>query len=237
MQAMAGTIFAFTDLDESFRFFANDPDDYVQSYWGRGVLYEREELSFLAHTLPSGLVVLDIGSNLGNHAVFFAKALKAKRVVCFEALSSCANLLSINASLNDVSHILDLSYLKIGISNRPGLSLSSTPQGNLGATRLDFSSTQLGAGIPTLPIDALHLAEKIDFIKIDIEGAELRALEGAKCLIDRWRPPMLIEVDNVNLAAFHAWLDRNSYGISQRYKRYASNENFFIEPLGLQVAA
>ena len=231
MQADKGTIFTFTDLGESFKFFANDPNDYVQSYWGRGVLYEREELSFLAHTLPSDLTILDVGSNLGNHAIFFAKALKAKRVVCFEALSSCANILSINASLNDVSKILDLSYLKIGISNKPGLSSSITPPGNLGATRLGFSSTQGEAVIPTLPLDALHLTEKIDFIKIDIEGAEMRALEGADNLINRCRPPILVEVDNDNLSAFQAWLNCKNYGINQRYKRYASNENFFILPL------
>jgi len=232
MQAINGTIFSFTDLGESFRFFANDPKDYVQSYWASHVLYEREEIGFLARTLPKDLTVLDIGSNLGNHAIAFAKVLKAKRVICFEALPICADILSINASLNDANKVLDLSYLKLGISNQVGLSASNTPVGNLGATSLGHASTEAGATIPTVPIDALNLAKKIDFIKIDIEGAELKALEGARKLIDSWRPSMLIEVDNANLSGFNFWLEENDYGITQRHRRYAGNENFFIAPKG-----
>lgn len=85
--------------------------------------------------------------------------------------------------------------------------------------------------IPTLPIDALNLTAKIDFIKIDIEGAEIQALEGAKRLIGRWRPSMLIEVDNANLSSFDSWLQENDYRVTQRFKRYASNENFFVTPV------
>ena len=231
MPALNGTIFSFADLGESFRFFANDPKDYVQSYWARSIFYEREEIGFLSQALPKGLTIVDIGSNLGNHAIAFAKILKAKRVVCFEALPICAEILSINASLNDVEHVLDLSYLKLGIGNKVGLSASNTPAGNIGATSLDFASSEARAMIPTLPVDALHLCEKVDFIKIDIEGAELRALEGAKNLINSWRPSMLIEVDNANLSGFDFWLQENNYRIAQRYKRYAGNENFFIAPV------
>lgn len=231
MQALSGTIFSFTDLGEAFRFFANDPEDYVQSYWARSVLYEREELGFLAQILPKGLTILDIGSNLGNHAIAFAKVLKAKQVVCFEALQTCSDILGINASLNGVDHVLDLSYLKLGIGSEVGLSTSNTPAGNLGATSLGFASTGAGVTIPTLPIDALNLTAKIDFIKIDIEGAEIQALEGAKRLIGRWRPSMLIEVDNANLSSFDSWLQENDYRVTQRFKRYASNENFFVTPV------
>lgn len=230
MQALNGTIFSFTDLGESFRFFANDPNDYVQSYWARHVLYEREEIGFLARTLPKGLTILDIGSNLGNHAIAFAKVLKAKRVICFEALPICAEILDINASLNDVEDTLDLSYLKLGIGNKLGLSSSKTPAGNIGATTLKLASTEVGATIPTLPVDALNLNAKVDFIKIDIEGTELHALEGARQLINSWRPSMLIEVDNTNLSGFDSWLQKNDYSITQRHKRYAGNENFFITP-------
>ena len=152
-------------------------------------------------------------------------------MVCFEAQPICADILSINASLNDVEDVLDLSYLKLGIGNKVGLSSSNTPAGNIGATSLEFASPEARAMIPTLPVDALHLRTKVDFIKIDIEGAELQALEGAKNLINSWRPSMLIEVDNANLSGFDSWLRENRYRITQRHKRYASNENFFIAPL------
>lgn len=231
MPSLSGTIFSFTDLGASFRFFANDPKDYVQSYWARNTLYEREEIDFLSQSLPKNLTILDIGSNLGNHAIAFAKILNAKRVICFEALPICADILSINASLNDVEDVLDLSYLKLGIGNKVGLSFSNTPAGNIGATSLEFASPEERAMIPMLPVDALHLRTKVDFIKIDIEGAELQALEGAKNLINSWRPNMLIEVDNANLSGFDSWLRENRYRITQRHKRYASNENFFIAPL------
>ena len=61
-------------------------------------------------------------------------------------------------------------------------------------------------------------------------AGELQALEGARQLINSWRPSMLIEVDYTNLSGFNSWLQKNDYSITQRHKRYADNENFFITP-------
>ena len=87
--------------------------------------------------------------------------------------------------------------------------------------------------MPVLPLDCLNISEKIDFVKIDVEGAELRVLDGAQALIERSRPSMFVEVNNENLSGFAKMLEGMNYQVVYRNKRYAENENFLIAPVSV----
>ena len=70
----------------------------------------------------------------------------------------------------------------------------------------------------------------IDFLKIDVEGMEIAVLGGLAETIARCRPVFFIEVDDVNNAAFMAWVAANDYEVAATYRRYKVNENFLLKP-------
>ena len=214
--------------------FLTDPQDYIQQFWLRGELYEHEELEVIRSIAPAGSVCLDIGSNVGNHAIFMAKVMRASKVYCFEALSVCCELLQVNGLLNQCSEILDCSYLGLALGAEVDTARAIIPQGNIGATRFTSDKQLDATSVPVLPLDRLNINEKIDFVKIDVEGAELRVLDGMQALIERSRSSMFVEVNNENLSGFAKALEAMNYQVVYRNKRYAENENFLIAPVSSQ---
>jgi hypothetical protein len=102
-----------------------------------------------------------------------------------------------------------------------------TPKNNLGGTRVES-----GGGPVHLRVgDALFSGRPIDFIKIDVEGMEMRVLRGLKRVISEQRPNIFVEVQDYNQRPFEGFLNRNRYIIVARYRRYAVNENFMVVPV------
>ncbi len=71
-----------------------------------------------------------------------------------------------------------------------------------------------------------------DFIKIDVEGAELAALRGLSGLIARNRPKLFVEVAEANDPAFRDWLSAAGYDIALTRKRYRQATNYLALPAG-----
>jgi hypothetical protein len=66
--------------------------------------------------------------------------------------------------------------------------------------------------VPTVSIDSLNLA-RVDLIKIDVEGMEMDALNGAAQCIGKLRPILLIETIKSDKSAIAAWLDNLGYTV------------------------
>ncbi len=68
--------------------------------------------------------------------------------------------------------------------------------------------------IRKLSIDEIGLP-RVDFMKIDIEGMEMEALEGARQTIERSRPMMLIERIKADPTQLITWLEHRGYKVVQ----------------------
>lgn len=226
---ITGEIVKFIDFNTEFEFIVENPADIIQLHYLRGELYEKEELEIISRHSHSSKRFLDIGSNVGNHAIFMAKVLNAREVICFEPVPYTARLLSINAKLNNCSSVLNLSYLGIAAGNHVGETTFLVQQNNRGcATATNSTAGHSDTLAAIIPIDMLQIGGRIDFVKIDIEGMELFALQGMKRLIQNWKPNMFIEVNDVNAQEFHLWCKASGYRIADRFKRYQGNENFLV---------
>ena len=84
--------------------------------------------------------------------------------------------------------------------------------------------------VPVAMGDALLRGVGPDFLKIDVEGMELRVLRGLRKTIGRRRPAIFIEVDVRNADAVTNWIDVHRYAIAARFKRYPANENLMLLP-------
>ena len=212
-------------------FTVTNPGDLIQSHHARGEFYEPEELEIIRRWCPPGAVFADIGSNIGNHALFAAKFLMAAKVILFEPNPAAISILLSNLALNGVLDRCDTAHLGIGLSDgrAEGLSIRAQPM-NLGGGKL-----VKGSGTGTLevrPGDDMLLDAAPTFLKIDVEGMEIAVLTGLEQTIARHRPTMFVEVDNRNRPAMEDWIATHRYTVQATFRRYRTNENLLLVPQG-----
>jgi FkbM family methyltransferase len=134
--------------------------------------------------IPPGAAVLDLGAHQGVYAVLFSKmAGQNGRVYAFEPFPVNAAIAQFNAVLNNCQ----IDVFEVGLSNKNG---TATVNASTESVVQDESETSL-----TITLDKLdnyaYLAP--DFIKIDVEGAEIDALSCSEKLLAN-RPNIYLEV-------------------------------------------
>ena len=195
--------------------------DLIQNRLAREQFFELKELTETLLVLPRNARIFDVGTNIGNHALFFSQIGNAKHVHCFEPSPLIADLLQTNFHLNEIASER-YSVERIGVGAEPArASYDHVDPTNLGATSIKQDSNG------DLEIDSLDNRfprTTVDLLKIDVEGMEMEVLAGAKGLIERNRPVLLIEVSNRSKAHFLAWISKNDYRIHRAFELvYAAN--------------
>jgi len=144
--------------------------------------------------VKSGDVVIDAGGCYGDTALYFADRVGPTGVVlCYEFDPENLEVFHHNMDVNsDISNRVRL--IERAVWNSAGQTLSFVGKGP--STRL----VPAGAGARTVLTDTIdelsqrQAIDKIDFIKMDIEGAELNALKGAEQTIRRHKPKLAISL-------------------------------------------
>lgn len=163
--------------------------------WGR---YERDELELLLQALraegllpaqgPSTGLCLDIGANIGNHALFFAP--HCVEVWAFEPNPRTGVLLELNATLAP-----NVRVFKMGLSDSPGSATLHVPADNIGMATLQPGAAGQAVACTLACLDELpELADRrVALVKIDVEGHEAPALRGGLQMLRRERPTVVFE--------------------------------------------
>ena len=199
--------------------------DFLQQdivIWKR--FFESEWLEYIRATYDlSGATVADVGANIGNHTVFFSKVCGAGRCLAVEPSPSLARILEHNIELNDLDSV---EVHRCGLSDRTDpLFFRQQPSDNLGHT--SFSHEGYGISVPSSRLDDLGL-ERLDFIKIDVEGMAAHVLRGARKTLVRCRPVIMIELFPEDSAEAERELTSLGY---QRIHTF-NPENFLYAPKG-----
>lgn len=172
---------------------------YAHDHIGKVIVlngaFEYEELEALAAWLGDDhahRTMLDVGANIGNHAVRLARHFA--RVRAFEPNPRAFALLEVNAELggNIVCHAFGLSsanrpaLIKFNARNLGGAALTEAPGD------LEPGETQMTVELRTLD-SCVGPTEDIGLIKIDVEDHEREVLLGARETIARCRPVIVFE--------------------------------------------
>lgn len=173
-----------------------------------------------SHIAPDSVIV-DVGANVGNHAITFAKRFKASKVIAFEPGARQFRLLQFNVSLNGVEDAVELH--KAGLSDARSSGFLDNRDFNLGAARVSDS----GEKIELVRGDDM-LTGPIDFIEMDVEGYEGEALAGLAQTIARTRPKLFIEVEENEVV--DKWLKANDYVVVDTFARNEDRENVLAVP-------
>jgi FkbM family methyltransferase len=210
-------------------FFVANAADIIQRCHISGRFYEREELAVISRHFSPGDVFLDVGANVGNHALYVARFLSPGSILVIEPNPAAIVILRANIMLNDLSGIIDISHLGIGLARARGWAALTSQVDNLGGTRLTLTE-DAPAAVPVAAGDTLLAGRKVDFIKIDVEGMELSVLDGLQATIARHRPRLFAEVEDRQRAAFDRWAVASGYTVVDAFRRYKWSENLMAVP-------
>ncbi len=168
--------------------------------------------------------VLDVGANIGFHTLYFADLVGENgKVTAFEPVPINYQILQENIKLNNFNHIHTKNIALSNKNEQLNISIDENSK-NPGAFNLfeQDGNTTINCCIGDEEIGA----EKVDFIKIDVEGYESFVIEGLLKTIKRDRPIIVFEFDThyhvkTGLKENHIFLLLNSLNYS--FKRVLNN--------------
>jgi FkbM family methyltransferase len=195
----------------------------------RRTRYLEAEMLGLRDVVGPGSVCVDVGAAAGLYTQALSRlAGPSGRVHSVEPLSFAHpvwnRVLGTRGAGNVQRHALALGA-------EPGHGVMSVPVGRYGlvtgrsfladrcrglGSNAEFAG-QVEVSVPVATLDGLGL-DRLDFMKIDVEGAELRVLQGGEQVIEAFRPALLVEIEARHTARFEYgpddladWLARRGY--------------------------
>ncbi len=207
--------------EKTAQFEINNPFDIIQRHHCHGIFFEIKELEFLKNIVGSGKSIVEVGANIGNHLVYYAQHMGARKIYPFEPNPDAIELLTKNIEANSLNGIIDNRGIGIGAGAAYGKFAIELPgDNNLGAARLKEGLGEL----EVFTLDEKLADETYDFMKIDVEGMEFEVLEGARQTIRKNRPILMIEVVRTRIPEFEQWCVDNKYRIVTTFHNvYAAN--------------
>jgi FkbM family methyltransferase len=149
--------------------------------------------------LQPGDVVLEVGANIGAHTLPLARAVGAAgRVYAIEPQRRLFQMLCANLALNDLRNV---HVRQQGLGAAPEVLRVSTPAASAPANYGGVSLARQGEeSVEVVTLDHLRF-DRLDLIKIDVEGMEEAVLRGGVETIRRLRPKLYVENDRPDASA------------------------------------
>jgi FkbM family methyltransferase len=170
-----------------------------------------------------GVLAIDCGANIGVHTIEWAiamtgwgsvLAIEAQERIYYAlagniAINNCFNALALHAAVSSEPGIMTIPNPNYMIASSFG-SLELRQRANNEFIGQAVNYTENTAEIRKVALDEFQLP-RVDFIKLDVEGMELEALEGAEKTIRSSRPILLVERVKTNAEELQRWFGDHGY--------------------------
>jgi FkbM family methyltransferase len=177
--------------------------------------YEKNDSEMIEKLVNEGDTFFDIGSNYGWYSINIALARRESKIFCFEPLPTTYSTLIGNIKLNSSHNITAHNF---GFSNKRGeftFYYNSEGTGNASLANLTerCDSAKVRCMVRTLDDYTEETGCKVDFIKCDVEGAELMVFEGGERTIRRDHPIVFCEI-------LRKWAAKFNYNPTQIFELF-----------------
>jgi FkbM family methyltransferase len=158
--------------------------------------YEKTDLEMVFKLIKDDMTIFDIGANIGWYTINICKKYPHAHIYAFEPIPKTFDYLNKNVSLNEISNV---SLLNFGFSDKEGkIEFYYYPEGSGNASLSNVSESKNVEIVIShvRKLDAFIKENKLhlDFIKCDVEGAELFVFKGGITAIERDRPIVFTEL-------------------------------------------
>ncbi len=180
------------------------------------LLSEKEVERLLRKRVKKGCVFVDVGAHIGKYSILVATM--CKKVYAVEPNSLALKYLRYNVRINGLNNVKILNFAAWDKNTQ----LELFYPGGSGGVNL-FKRGKLIQKVIAKRLDDV-IKDKVDIVKIDVEGAEYKVLLGMKGILKRYKPLLIVEIQNENKKKVFELLKRYSYkgkklwkGIGQEY--------------------
>ena len=184
-------------LDHEVHLVGEDGDSFIADLSGD---VREPALDYAALALPDDAIVIDAGANLGVLSLGFSLVAPRGRVIAIEASPETYGRLVQNVAAAQAANV-ETMHLAVGEAagtleffSSPWFSAGSFVKKETFGASLHQGSTKVQAEPIDGIVERLGL-DRLDLIKIDIEGHELPALHGARDTIARFEPAIVVEMN------------------------------------------
>ena len=179
-------------------------DHHVEGYLQNGI------------SIKDGDVVLDVGANIGIFGVRAMQKAKNVTVYCFEPIPSTYNHLLSNIKLNAFNNFVPFNLALSDTNSQKNYYFYEACSGNASAVDLTERADVSTVECPQTKLDDFYQEMKLsspDFIKCDVEGAELLVFKGAAETIKANKPIVMAEI-------LRKWSAKYNYSPNEIFKLF-----------------
>jgi FkbM family methyltransferase len=195
--------------------------------------FSEGEIELFRQFVRPGMVVVEVGANIGVHTVFLAQAVgMTGHVLAFEPQRVVFQTLCANLALNSIANV---RTWQAAVGSAAGdivvPALDPRHEHNFGG--LGLGGHLMGERVPMMTLDSLKLPQ-CHLLKIDVEGMEQQVLEGARELVARTQPILYVENDRrEKAAALIRFIDQLGYHMYWHTPPLFNPQNFAGNPQNL----
>jgi FkbM family methyltransferase len=151
-------------------------------------VWEADLMKLMTRTVRAGDVVVDVGANVGFHAVLASRLVGAAgRVYAVEPMPWTLEMLRANLARHECTNV---EVIPVAATDTGGSMRLSFREDELSSAGL--RDGEAGVEVETAPLDELLPGVAASFLKIDVEGAEPAVLRGARALLERSPRALLV---------------------------------------------
>lgn len=167
--------------------------------------FESLTLKLFRELLQPDSTVIDVGANVGMYSIFFARIAERSRIFSFEPNEATRTVLQDNIILNGIDDRVEV--LSYALSDSDSDAFLVCPEGRDAFAFLTDNDEEDSIPVKMMKLDTFvsnRNIDRVNLIKVDIEGAELLFLKGAECTLRDQRPVIVFELA-------HRWTSRFGY--------------------------
>lgn len=197
-----GKLWVLVEHRLGFRIWVNMADIAIS----RAIMlnnYEPAEVAFVRSHIRSGQTVLDIGANIGFFSLLFSSLVGEKGcVIAFEPLPFLYSAAEKSRKENGFDHC-EIHNVALGEKSGSAHLIYAPNSSNWGGAFLSFDGTVLPGHakepVSVEPLEKYIGDKKVDFIKIDVEGAEPLVLSRVRDYLAAHKPVIMSEIHAVQI--------------------------------------
>lgn len=167
----------------------------VDTELAEGRCWDLEVRRWMDRYIKPGMIVLDVGANFGFFSLIMSRLVgPAGRVFAFEPEPGFCERLRKHIEINSIENVTVKPFALWNVSAVLPLIKEGPPYFSSARVHSSTDVPDSAHSVMCKSLDDIWDWERLDFIKIDVDGCELEVLCGASILIGKYRPIIVVEI-------------------------------------------